>query len=327
VRVDFTQAVLPLLAEDAQSVFITGDLGYNALEAIAKMLGRRFLNAGVAEQNLIGVSAGLSLAGYHPWVYSIAPFVTYRCLEQIRNDICLHKFNVKIVGNGGGFTYGIAGSTHHALEDLAVLKSLPNMQLFFPCTNNHVSAAVHKMAELSAPAYLRLSISGFAANDEPLSENPETLTRCYRRDAGKGMDGVTVIGVGHAAQIALTAEAKHGLKEWDVDLFGICRYPFDFESDRELAESVRKTRRVVVIEEHYQPGGMGESLKLALPNTDTFKVMSAVYSPSHRYGGSAFLLRQSGLTPEALVEAVKQIVRETQDCRQVIPIVAKRRAR
>src|SRR4051794_36992037 len=111
-------------------MFITGDLGYNALEGIAKELGKRFVNSGVAEQNMMGMAAGCAMAGFKPWVYSIIPFTTYRCLEQIRNDVCLHHLPVRIVGNGGGYTYGIMGSTHHALEDLAVLKPLPGMQLF-----------------------------------------------------------------------------------------------------------------------------------------------------------------------------------------------------
>lgn len=307
MRVDFTNAALPLLASDPRAVFVTGDLGFNALEGIAVALGRRFLNAGVAEQNMIGVTAGLALAGYRPWVYSIAPFATYRCLEQIRNDLCFHDFNVKIVGNGGGYTYGIMGSTHHALEDLAVLKSLPRMRLFFPCSNNHVAAAVRKMAETPHPSYLRLAISGFAANDEPLSENPETLTRQYLQGSS-----VTVIGAGHAVQIALTAAAKAGLRDQDVDLFGIARYPFDLDSDGALAHSVRKTRKVLVIEEHYLPGGIGESLRLALPDTASFRVMSAIHSPDFAYGSATFHLRQAGLTPERVVKQVIELRKETQ---------------
>ena len=182
MRVDFTKAVLECLKRDGQSMFVTGDLGYNALEPIASELGKRFVNAGVAEQNMMGVAAGLALTGHKPWVYSIIPFTTYRCLEQIRNDVCLHHLPVRIVGNGGGYTYGIMGSTHHALEDLAVLKCLPGMQLYFPCENNHVSAAVAQIDQLKTPSYLRLSISSHTAPvPRALSEHPETLTRVYAR--------------------------------------------------------------------------------------------------------------------------------------------------
>jgi len=147
MRVEFVKAVDEVLAQDESSLFITGDLGYNAFEDLKARYGKRFLNAGVAEQNMMGVAAGMALAGRRPWVYSIASFATYRCLEQIRNDICLHCLPVRIAGNGGGYTYGIMGSTHHALEDLGVLRPLPNMQLFFPCSNDHVAAAVSTMAQ------------------------------------------------------------------------------------------------------------------------------------------------------------------------------------
>ncbi|HET7538411.1 MAG TPA: hypothetical protein VFK05_01020, partial [Polyangiaceae bacterium] len=124
MRSEFVSAVERALALDADSLFITGDLGFNAFEGLVERFGKRFLNAGVAEQNMMSLAAGIALTGLRPWVYSIAPFATLRCLEQIRNDICLHRLPVRIVGNGGGYSYGIMGSAHHALEDLGVLKGL-----------------------------------------------------------------------------------------------------------------------------------------------------------------------------------------------------------
>ena len=302
MRVDFTKAAHQAMGRDEKSIFITGDLGYNALEQIASEFPKRFLNAGVAEQNMIGVAAGMALTGMRPWVYSIAPFTTFRCLEQIRNDVCLHRLPVRIVGNGGGYTYGIMGSTHHALEDIAVLKALPNLKLYFPGTNDQVAAAVEQISRLEGPSYLRLAISGFASTATPLSENGQTLTRHYAKGSS-----VTVIGVGHAVQIALTALQKNDLASHDVDVFGICRYPFDLDTDKTLLDSIRKTGRVLVIEEHYQPGSIAESLALELPRTQAFVAMTARYAPEQSYGSSQYHLKQSGLTPEALIEAVKRL--------------------
>ncbi|MFL5814860.1 MAG: transketolase family protein [Bdellovibrionia bacterium] len=301
MRVDFVKAVHQVLQEDEGSIFVTGDLGYNALEGIGSAFPNRFLNAGVAEQNMMGLAAGIALAGHRPWVYSIAPFTTYRCLEQIRNDVCLHNLPVRIVGNGGGYTYGVMGSTHHAVEDLAVLKVLPNMQLFFPCSNNQVAAAVKQMSTLQSPSYLRLAISGFPTNDVPIEENSKTLTRRYLRG-----NRVTVIGVGHAIQIALSA--KHDLTAKDVDLFGIARFPFDLESDHALVESVRRTSRVIILEEHYQPGSIAESLRTALPNIENFTFMTARYLQGQKYGSSTFHLKQCGLTPENLLQEIRRIL-------------------
>lgn len=300
MRVDFVKAMSPLVINDPQSMFITGDLGYNALEALAAALGpKRFINAGVAEQNMVGLAAGIALTGYKPWIYSIAPFATYRCLEQIRNDVCLHRLPVRIVGNGGGFTYGIMGSTHHALEDIAVLKALPNMTLYFPCANDHVAAAVNQMHTLTTPAYLRLAISAFTTAMAPLTENPVTLTRQYSRSDHAL---ATVVGAGHGVQIALAALAKHGLS--NVDVFGVARFPLDLREDHVLAESAAKTQRVIVLEEHYCAGGVGESLKLALPAVRNFTVLGAQYSPTQKYGSPGFHMKQCELTPEILVKHV-----------------------
>lgn len=307
MRVPFVQAVERVLADDERAVFLTGDLGYKALEGVAARFGARFLNAGVAEQNMMGVAAGLALTGLRPWVYSIAPFVTYRCLEQIRNDVCLHDLPVRIVGNGGGYTYGIMGSTHHTLEELAALKPLPNMRLFFPCSNNHVTAAVHAMKDLDGPSYLRLSISAFQSDQAPLSENPRTLTRRYR-SRSPGARGVTIVGAGHAAQLLVRALESDSAKGLECDVFGLATFPFDLEADRDLVRSVEETRRVLFVEEHYASGGIGESFAAELAGKmDEFVRMNAVYRKDQRYGSPAFHAQQCGMTPDAVVAEARAL--------------------
>ncbi|HEY2902881.1 MAG TPA: transketolase C-terminal domain-containing protein [Polyangia bacterium] len=310
MRVEFVKAVDDILAQDDQGLFITGDLGFNALEGIASKYGKRFINAGVAEQSMVGIAAGTALSGMRPWVYSIAPFATYRCLEQIRNDVCLHDLPVRIAGNGGGYTYGIMGSTHHALEDIAVLKALPNLQLFFPCANDHVAAAVNAMAALPGPAYLRLAFSAFNTQWAALAENTATLTRTYARRGDRRQPGVTVIGAGHGVQVALKALADGGLAGANVDVFGLARLPFDLEADREVVESARETQSVVFVEEHYAAGGVGESFKMALPGVRWFRLMSAAYHLDGRYGSPAFHMQQCDLTPATLLLVVQQQLQE-----------------
>jgi transketolase len=308
MRVDFVKAIEAVLEGDPRAMFVTGDLGYSALEAIAAKYGKRFLNAGVAEQNMVGVAAGLALAGMRPWVYSIAPFATYRCLEQIRNDVCLHRLPVRIAGNGGGYTYGIMGATHHALEDFAALRPLPNMRLFFPCSNDHVPAAVEQMSKLDGPCYIRLAISPYTTPLAPLSEHPQTLTRQYAARQNPQAASVTVIGIGHGVQLALRALASAGLAGKNVDVFGVARFPWDFAADAALLRSVAESGNVITVEEHYADGGMGESLRAALPPTRSFRILAAKYSPDQRYGSPAYHLQQCGLTPEALAEAVNDIL-------------------
>ena len=307
MRVEFVKALHEVLATDPKSIFITADLGYNAFENIAATFGRRFLNIGVAEQNMMGVAAGMALTGLRPWAYSIAPFGTYRCLEQIRNDICLHDLPARIVGNGGGYTYGVMGSTHHALEDIAVLKALPNMKLFFPCSNNHVTAAVVRMNELPGPSYLRLSISGFQSDAKPLSENATTLTRRYASRTGAKGKGLTIVAAGHAAQIV--SRALDDADQLDADVFGLASFPFDLEADRELVKSVAETRRVLFVEEHYGPGGIGESFAAAFAGQlDAFTSMSAVYRKDQRYGSSKYHLEQCGMTPGGVLANARKMM-------------------
>jgi transketolase len=308
MRVDFVKAVTAVLRRDTRGMLITGDLGFMAFEELASMIGERFLNAGIAEQNMVGVAAGVALTGIRPWVYSIAPFATYRCVEQIRNDVCLHDLPVRIVGNGGGYTYGVMGSTHHAMEDLAVLKSLPNMQLFFPCANDHVATAVEKLAIIDGPAYLRLGISAFGTDYPVLAENTQTLTRMYAARRDPAAPGLTVVGAGQGVQLALNALRHLDLGSFNVDVFGVARYPWDFAADGALRASVEQTRRVLFVEEHYGPGGMGESFVAALPGLTSFRLLSASYSKDQRYGSPRFHMQQCKLTPDALMAAARELM-------------------
>src|SRR5450755_1838786 len=146
------QALLP------NFVFLTGDLGFKALEPLRDAMGSRFINAGVAEQNMVSVAAGLARQGLRPWAYSIAPFIYARPFEQIRNDVCLHRLPVVLVGNGGGYGYGVMGSTHHALEDYGALLSLPNIRAYLPAFDSDVEALAPILFGIDHPAYLRLGL-------------------------------------------------------------------------------------------------------------------------------------------------------------------------
>jgi transketolase C-terminal domain/subunit len=161
------------------------------------------------------------------------------------------------------------------------------------------------MAALDGPAYLRLAISAFTTERAALDEHAVTLTRTYARRADRTGRGVTVIGAGHGVQVALRALTAHGLDRENVDVFGIARHPFDLAADAALLASARQTRNVVFVEEHYAAGGMGESMQRALPPLDSFTLLAAAYAPDQRYGSPAFHMRQCGLTPEALVAAVR----------------------
>src|SRR5471030_3060270 len=158
MRKPFVGAVLKHVKPEA-SVFMTGDLGFMALEPVRDAFGERFINAGVAEQNMISVAAGLAKTGLEVWVYSIAPFCYARPFEQIRNDVCLHGLPVQLVGNGGGFGYGVMGGTHHEIEDYGVLLALSGMKVWVPAFDEDVWPCIEAMSESRSPGYLRLGRS------------------------------------------------------------------------------------------------------------------------------------------------------------------------
>lgn len=162
MRTAFIETLCELAEQDERIWLLTGDLGYSVLERFAQRFPERFVNVGVAEQNMTGVAAGLALCGKIVFTYSIANFPTMRCLEQIRNDVCYHNLNVKIVAVGGGLAYGSAGYTHHAVEDLAVMRAMPNMTVLAPGDPVETRLATRAVVDWPGPCYLRLGKAGEA---------------------------------------------------------------------------------------------------------------------------------------------------------------------
>ncbi|MEI8315557.1 MAG: transketolase C-terminal domain-containing protein [Verrucomicrobiota bacterium] len=160
MRTAFIQELIRHARSHPEIFLLVGDLGYSVVEPFAQEFPERFLNAGVAEQNMAGVAAGLASEGYHVFTYSIANFPTLRCLEQIRNDICYHQWPVTVVAVGAGMAYGNLGYSHHAVEDIGVLRGLPNLQIFSPADPGETRGCVQRLVEQPGPSYLRLGKAG-----------------------------------------------------------------------------------------------------------------------------------------------------------------------
>src|SRR4030095_8003251 len=166
MRKEFAQSIINLSKTNSKIIFLTGDLGFMAFEDLREHLGEKFINAGVAEQNMASMAASLAYEGFIPFIYSISPFITLKPYEQLRNDICLHNLPVKIIANGGGYGYGIMGSSHHNIEDIGSMRILPNMKVFVPFTKQDVYLALQDMVNDNSPNYLRLN---FASSQENVS--------------------------------------------------------------------------------------------------------------------------------------------------------------
>jgi transketolase len=280
-------------SSNQEFVFLTGDLGFRALEPLRETMGRRFINAGVAEQNMVGVAAGLAKGGLRPWAYSIAPFLYARAFEQIRNDVCLHHLPVVFAGNGGGYGYGVMGSTHHALEDYGVLLSLPHMRAYIPAFDSDLRHMIRHLMTVDHPAYLRLGLS-----EQPAWLEPEPYA-AWRRILPGG--GPTAVFAGPLAGSSIDAIRKSGLNTdvWLVSELPIDRLPPEFLS------SVQRSGYLLAVEEHVAAGGLGQMLALALLKAGVcparFVHRSALGYVSGLYGSQMFHRQECGLDPGSMV--------------------------
>jgi transketolase len=283
-------------------VFVTGDLGYMALEGVAETYGERFINAGVAEQNAVSLAAGLARAGQLVWVYSAAVFAVLRPYEQIRNDVCLHQLPVKLVGNGGGYGYGIMGATHHALEDVGAMRALPNMRLYLPLVAKDVAGVVRTMAADPRPNYLRLNAGANLVGGEVPSFAP------WRRLKRGGR--CVVIGMGPVLQSLYELGAPELFDE--LEIWSVGTFPLD-PVPVELAASIGRHGKVVTIEEHYGACGLGEAVAHSLLTSGlvprAFASVHAAGYPSGRYGSQRWHLAENGLAGQLLRSRLEEVLR------------------
>ena len=280
-------------------VFLTGDLGYNALEPLRDAMGERFINAGVAEQNMVSVAAGLAASKLNAWAYSIAPFLYSRPFEQIRNDVCLHDLPVKLVGNGGGYAYGVMGATHHALEDYGTLLTLRGMSAFVPAFAEDVPVIITKLFAHDGPAYLRLG------RDEKAKGFKLPAYAPWRRLLSGGGDTLLVAGplVGSIWEAAAALDEASRPSVWVVTELPVtpALIPAEF------LEDLRRSRALVVAEEHVAQGGVGQALAHALALMGklpkSFSHRHAQGYVSGRYGSQNFHRKECGLDPAGVLAA------------------------
>ncbi|HCP78488.1 MAG: transketolase [Pusillimonas sp.] len=252
MRNTFINTLCDLAAHHEDIFLLCGDLGYSVLEPFAKRYPDRFLNAGIAEQNMTQVAVGLAREGYNVFTYSIGNFPTLRCMEQIRYDICYHEANVKIVAVGAGYAYGPQGVSHHTTEDLAMMRVLPGMNVCVPADACEARAAAEYMASHSGPGYVRLNKSG-----EPLlhdSTMPLSLTPGKFLSVREG-SGTLVLASGAITALVL-AELKESGEHW-----ALWSAPFVGSYDqRTLMDMARTYTEIVTVEEHQLNGGFGSSI-------------------------------------------------------------------
>ena len=256
MRKIFINKLIEAATKNKKIVLIVGDLGYGIIEPFKKKFPDRFFNAGVAEQSMAGIAAGLALKGFHVFIYSIANFPTFRCAEQIRNDIDYHNLSVTIVSVGSGLGYGNLGYSHHAIQDYALLRSFPNMIIASPSNNQEVEGTMNYLLKNPQPSYLRLDKSlELDCYKKIASINPGKWI-FYKNKTKKNKNLIISTG-----SVFLDCE-RLSFENKDYDWATLPMWGMKFKNQQ--IKNLKKYKKVITVENHLQDGGFGSWLSESL---------------------------------------------------------------
>lgn len=303
MRNDLLALLIKKVAVDKSVVFIVGDLGFGVVESFMRRFPKQFLNAGVAEGNMVGVAAGMALEGFTPVCYTIGTFMSLRPLEQIRDDICVRNLNVKFVGIGAGYGYSIYGPTHHSNDDIAILRALPNMVVLSPADPLELKGAFKAAFSHKGPVYLRLP----RRSVEPIH------VRSPRFELGKSI----IVKPGRERFIFATGtmvtnalEAAKRLDEQGKPT-GVVSFPTIKPIDRTfIAEVGKRAKLIVTLEPHSIIGGLGSAVAEALAETGAVARFKRLGYPDqfvHVAGSEQYLEKQCGLDPVSVAAHITKL--------------------
>ena len=294
--------VYELAKKDKRVLFIGSDLGPGVLDNFKKEMPERFFMEGVAEQFIIGMSAGLAKEGFIPYVNTIATFLTRRCYEQVAIDLCLHDLPVRLIGNGGGLVYAPLGPTHLAFEDLALMRSLPNMTILSPCDAQEMRILMHQTLNYLHPIYIRLGRGG-----EKIITNSSSNIKIGQGVLFKKPKHVLIISSGTMTQKSLEVSEilfKENIQAGVLHLHTV--KPIDTSKIIEYSKSLDL---IVTIEEHIKSGGLGSSVLEVLSddlNSNLPKIIRVGIEDKfpHEYGNQDSLQDSLGLNVNKIVKKI-----------------------
>ncbi len=304
MRTAFVNTLLALAKENPDVMLLTGDLGFTVLERFRDELPDQFVNAGVAEQNMIGMAAGLAMSGKRVFTYSIIPFTTFRCLEHIRNDLCYHNLPVCVVGVGGGYSYGHMGSTHHSLEDISVMRSLANMTVICPGDPVEAEHAVRAIAKHNGPVYLRLGKSG----------EPQLHADDVQFQIGKAIqmrDGKHVTIIATSTMLETGMKTAQMLADQGTHARVLSMHTVKPIDEQAIERAANDTGLIVTIEEHSRIGGLGSAVAevIAMKGLNAKQILCAAPDAfAELCGSQAYFRKQSGLEPDVIAEKILERV-------------------
>jgi len=309
MRNAFVRAITTLARQNDRVIVVSADTGLLAFDSYREEFPDRFINVGIAEANMIGMAAGMAMEGYFPFCFALSPFATFRCIEQIRIDCCYQNLPVRVVGVGGGFVYGPHGPTHQAIEDLGVLRPIPNITLLAPADPAETEEAVKASLNLSGPAYIRLG-----RNRDPIVY--QTGNEYPSFDIGKlrllhnGSD-ILIIAQGVVVHEALQAAILLEKENISVRLLD-CHTLKPFDNDGFLA-AARKCKCVLTVEEHNLIGGLGSACAEASVDAQLSRPFRRLGVPDcfpDVYGTHEELLHRYGLNSKGIYAAAIKLCKE-----------------
>jgi transketolase len=300
VRNAFAEEMRTIATTDKRVVVLSGDIGNKLFDKVKLVDDRRFYNCGIAEANMMGVAAGMAMSGLRPFVYTITPFTTTRCFEQIRVDVCYHHAPVVIVGTGSGLSYSELGPTHHSLEDMAIMRTLPGMRVVAPCDALELRAVLHEVLKDDIPTYIRIGKKG----EPDIHKSAPSFKLGEVIIIRPGTD-VTLLCAGNMMSETLkTADIleSNGVKAEVVSIHTV--KPLDAKY---LKEAGTRFKMIVTIEEHSRIGGLGSAVAewRMVQNKNIAQISFGTDDEfMHEVGSQAYARKKFGLTSENMANKI-----------------------
>lgn len=300
MRNAFAEEITKIAVEDKRLVLLSGDIGNKLFDNFKEAAPQRFYNCGIAEGNMMSVAAGLSLSGLRSIVYTITPFTTTRCFEQIRVDVCYHKAPVIIVGTGAGLSYADLGPTHHSLEDMAILRTLPEMNVLAPCDSNELRQALRAALKLDTPVYIRIGKKG-----EPDIHNNLTNFEIGKSIIIKKGNDITLVCSGTI--ISEVLQASLILEEKGISVEVVSMHTIKPLDENYLLEASSKFKMLVTIEEHGKIGGLGGAVAEWKSNNNiniNHQIFGTPDEFMHEVGSQEYAREKYGLVANKIANSI-----------------------
>lgn len=302
MRAAFSEALVRLAKADPNVLLLTGDHGYALFDEFRKECPAQYINAGIAEQNMVGMAAGLARAGFRPIVYGLSAFIPVRVVEQIKLDVAHDKLPVVFIGDGAGFVYSHLGTSHQSTEDIACTRAIPNLSVYSPADRFEVTACMNMAFQAKAPVYLRMGKSD--RGDVHVAAPQAKIGRLWEVTPGKAGD-ITFIATGALVRTAMdiAAGSYPDTAVWSAPFIK----PIDSKQVTAICE---KSRVVVVLEEHSVLGGLGSAVAEIASEFAPVRILRVGVRDrfSHHCGTYEYLLKEHGLDRPAIEQRIRDFL-------------------